>query len=121
MQTNLNLEFDEETLEAAKRILNELELSDGWMRMDRLAFLADLKPRTIRKVIVTYLRPRGYRVLSSSKGYKIARTDEEIAEASRWMQDRAITGIENFARQAGISLTEAIERIRRSMLFQNML
>lgn len=111
MQTSIDYEIDE--LADAARLLKALESGGGWLSARVLRGRTGLCDRTIRKLVVEQLRPRGVRVLSCGKGYKLAETDEEVAEFRRFMLRRTATGVDNLASVLGLGRNEALNEIRR--------
>jgi DNA-binding IclR family transcriptional regulator len=109
-QTTLDLEI--KISQDAKKIVDALEQSGKWMRVKELSAITELHERTIRRLIVEVLRPKGIIIISGQDGYKLAATSEEVVSAVSEMGARVLTGAMNYAAMKGISLSKAFTEIR---------
>ena len=120
MIKQMTLQAQLELTVAAQRVLCVLESVPGWIRMEQLAVLTGMNERNIRKLIGEELRAKGYDVISGPDGYKISASKEESDRSADWMMTRAITGMRNYAIFEGVSLMQAISKIRTKLMMEGL-
>jgi predicted DNA-binding transcriptional regulator YafY len=76
--------------------LDYLYGSLGFVKASRLAEAVNVKPRTLRRIII-HLRENGHPIMSSKAGYCYARTQAERDKHTSIARQRAISAIQNYA------------------------
>lgn len=112
-QGSLDLEFTMH--DAGMRVLGVLENCGDWMRMKELAQMTKLDERTIRKVIVEYLRNElSLSILSCEFGYKLSRDPDDIELHRKYHLSRGETWLKNYINTMRIPARVAVETLLQS-------